>query len=487
MSDPDAPIDRLRDRFVRALLDRADAEGEPAQLVAWNGPLVVLELLGQGAAIALVDSGAFGAAELEDDLRRLLEGQGAGILYLVVTGGGAEARAALDAADRDAPDPNRLGTYHLDAAGRIERVAGRRLGLLDKAARELQKVAPLEQHDVGRYVARLEQSRAEVLRFAEMVNGRPHPATRALGAACIVMFGLTHLWTTSSFEGTLLLAGANSAPYVRSGELWRLLSYAFLHGGVAHLVMNLIGLISFGGFLESLLGWHRYVVLWTAAALGGGVASSLLRGHLLSVGASGALFGLLGAGIVLTLEGSRALPRVIAARMRPRLVGLVALNIAISLLDRVDGAAHAGGAIVGALLAFVPAMRPNLDEGPGGAPKTRRLAGYIAAGLLVASVALALATGRPWRRGSDDRDASDDLAKRHAVPLQRGSWHWVSVGAGARLFKSASFQPMPKLPYALSFEKEPRTERGPGTGTPGVFGLRGCLAPSRSALRARRV
>jgi membrane associated rhomboid family serine protease len=415
-------MDRLRDRYLRALLDRAHADGVPARLVAFREPLVVLELLGENAAIALLDRGDVPPHDFEASLRRLLEGHQAGLLYVVVTGGGAEARAALAAADRSAPDPNRLGTYHLDATGSLARVAGRRLGLLATAARGLGP--PLEQHEVARYVERLEQARTEASRFAELVSRRPHPATRVLGAACIVMFGLTHLWTTASFDRTLLLAGANSGPFVRVGEVWRLLSYAFLHGGVAHLVMNLLGLISFGGFLESLLGWHRYLVLWMAAALGGGIASGLIAGHFLSVGASGALFGLLGAGLVLSLEGTRALPRVVAARMRPRLVGLVALNFAISTLEgvdgagRVDGAAHAGGAVVGALLAFLPAMRPNLDESPEAPSAARRLAGLLAAALLVLCVALALASGRPWKHGSGAPGASELASLRaHAA-------HW---------------------------------------------------------------
>ncbi len=98
--------------------------------------------------------------------------------------------------------------------------------------------------------------------------------------------------------------GESTGRWSLAGEIWRLLSHAFLHGSVVHLLVNSISLFSLGGMLERLLGWRRFLVLYTVSALAGGLASAFVGGARLSVGASGAIFGLLGATFALVRPGA---------------------------------------------------------------------------------------------------------------------------------------------------------------------------------------
>jgi rhomboid protease GluP len=397
-------LDRLRDRMLGAMLSVADERGISAMptLLAELPWITLVALPDQGAGVALLDRGDVGPEELRSRLDRLLAAHAQGVMFLVLVGGTAADRAILQAADREAPDPNRLGVYHLDEAGHFERVAGRRSRLLAGAGPRARQADPVGPEDMKAVVERAQRDQQEAVAFATALEKRPQHATRLLGAACILYFVLSQVWGSQGLGETLLRMGGNSAPLVREGELWRLLSHAFLHGNFFHLAVNLIALISFGGFLEGLLGWRRYLVLYGLSALAGGIASALLGGIVLSVGASGAIWGLMAAGVGLVSARSSLLPRAVAARMRPRLFGVLALNTAFSLLPlftsaRIDLFAHGGGGLIGFALAASGLLTRGLP--PSG--ERERAAVRIGAGamllLLAASVGLALFTGRPWQ------------------------------------------------------------------------------------------
>lgn len=148
----------------------------------------------------------------------------------------------------------------------------------------------------------------------------------------------------------LLAAGALEARAVGAGQYWRLLSATLLHGGLEHLVSNLIALYIVGMVCEHAFGRAQYVVLYVASALGGSLLS-VVTSPGPSVGASGAIFGLQGAAIVVFRRYRHRL------LMRDRRVGFVLFvwavySIAGGLLTPyIDNGAHAGGALAGAVLA----------------------------------------------------------------------------------------------------------------------------------------
>jgi len=387
--DPNASgSEPLFGRVVAALLAPRDG----AVLVAYQEPLAVVELSNEGTGIAVLDATGAPAEEVRQRLDRIFEAHQTGVLIAVVVGGGSQMREAIVAADRAARNADKLGAYHVDDSGRLARVAGRRQGAVVDAVAALGTTRPLSPEEIGSAMARAQHDREEAVRFAATLQGRRPWATWALLAACVVLFFLARHWGQVGRGATQFAMGANSEELVRSGEIWRLLASAFLHGDDLHLIANMLGLYSFGSFLEVAVGWRRFVLLYATSALGGGLASAF-AGHVhSSVGASGAIWGLMTAGLALSLLRRSVFPRRIASGLRSRLVPLVMLNIFLSFIPTIDKWAHGGGGVVG----FALAAAGLLSAHPNGDPRWIRVTALVSAMALVVSVVVALAAGQPW-------------------------------------------------------------------------------------------
>ncbi len=136
-----------------------------------------------------------------------------------------------------------------------------------------------------------------------------------------------------------------------NGEWWRLMTGAFLHGGIFHIAFNMYVLLVIGASLERILGHVRYITLYLVSALGGSIASYLFSDlRTVSVGASGAIFGLMGALLV-------------AGRLRydiRQILILLVINIAIGFVfPGIDWRAHLGGLVTGAAVAAVFTFAPR--------------------------------------------------------------------------------------------------------------------------------
>jgi membrane associated rhomboid family serine protease len=164
--------------------------------------------------------------------------------------------------------------------------------------------------------------------------------------------------------GPVLLELGGEPVGVATGEYYRLFTAAFLHAGVLHLLLNMFALATLGPPLESALGRLRFAALYLLSALGGSVAGFLLAPPAtLSVGASGAIFGLFGAYYVVVrrLGGQTG-----------SIVGLLAVNLVITFaLPFIDWRAHLGGLVTGAVIAVALVHAPrgprrNLVQGGAG-------------------------------------------------------------------------------------------------------------------------
>lgn len=146
--------------------------------------------------------------------------------------------------------------------------------------------------------------------------------------------------------------GGNFRPLTAEGEWWRLVSSMFLHGGVLHLVANMVGLMFVSVFLEPLLGRGRFVIAYLLSGVAGSLASILWHPATVSVGASGAIFGLYGVFLALLL--ARVFPRETNKAFLVSTALFVGYNLLMGLGGGIDNAAHMGGLVMGLLLgAFV--------------------------------------------------------------------------------------------------------------------------------------
>lgn len=242
----------------------------------------------------------------------------------------------------------------------------------------------------------------EILGFAYTLQSRRPWATRVLAGVIVANYALGASHGAPDLTPAVVRMGALVPDRVWDGEVWRLLSAAFLHGSLVHLAANTYVLWQLGTSLERLVGTARFLALYGLAAVGGSLLSlGFLDG--LSVGASGAIWGLMCALFALSFRRG-LLPEDFRRSVRSSLVQTLLINVMISLAPGIDWAAHAGGGLVGAGLAAAglltlgmpkwgePARRPPLDRVPG----FYGVAAAISTVVMGASVAAAVLTGRPW-------------------------------------------------------------------------------------------
>ena len=140
---------------------------------------------------------------------------------------------------------------------------------------------------------------------------------------------------------------ASYGPFVKMGDYYRLISAAFMHANIAHLIFNMYALWIIGMQLESFIGKWRYLVVYLFSAISGSLLSVIVTPNAVSVGASGAIFGLLGALLYFGYHYRVYLGTVIKSQIIP----LIVINLLLGfMVPGIDNAAHIGGLIGGALI-----------------------------------------------------------------------------------------------------------------------------------------
>ncbi|KQP21772.1 rhomboid family intramembrane serine protease [Pseudorhodoferax sp. Leaf267] len=203
---------------------------------------------------------------------------------------------------------------------------------------------------------------------------------------------------TRPLSPELFAWGANAASaVVLDDQWWRLLSATFLHGGLAHLAFNMLGLWEAGKQLCRLLGNGQFLLVYFAAGLSGSAASLHYAAQSsVSVGASGAVFGVLGALLAASWHYRHAVP---PTNLRRLWTGL-GFFIGYSLLhgfsqQNVDNAAHLGGLASGVALGLV-LLAPFDPLASHGRRRVRALLGTVASGIAVVYAVLATPLPLAW-------------------------------------------------------------------------------------------
>jgi len=176
---------------------------------------------------------------------------------------------------------------------------------------------------------------------------------------------VAYLWELAtgalSSDQSLINAGAMYGPAMAGGQWWRIVTGSFLHGGFLHILFNMVALWQVGMFTEQVFGSNRMLLLYAISMFGGGYAIYQFNFNDVTVGASGAIFGIFGsltAGGIMLGERGRSL---VTSN-----VGIIILNLLIGFMapTHISNAGHIGGLVCGFIAGFIFMPRRLLRPAP---------------------------------------------------------------------------------------------------------------------------
>jgi membrane associated rhomboid family serine protease len=214
---------------------------------------------------------------------------------------------------------------------------------------------------------------------------RPEQATRPRRIATWALVGINAAvaaviavaYGSTSDPAVVIRAGGALRGAIDAGEWWRLVATTAVHIGVVHLVLNLLALFAIGRWCESIFGGRAVAAIYVAGGLAGAAASYLIGAAPVSAGASGAIFGVLGALMVELVLYRRTYRRAWQSGMMGALLIAVAAQLALGYSFPQDQWAHAGGFVAGAVLGL--ALSPQ---------RRRRRVVAVASGVIAAAGAV---------------------------------------------------------------------------------------------------
>ena len=221
--------------------------------------------------------------------------------------------------------------------------------------------------------------------------------TVAIVAINALVFLLLEATGGSQDNVNLYRWGAKYGPAIADGEWWRLILPMFMHIGFFHLLTNSIGLLIFGSMAERLLGSPAYLAIYLVTGVLGNVASFIMT-PALGAGASGAVFGVIGAFGVYLLLNREAMGEV-ARQALTSVAFIIGLNIIIGFITPgIDNAAHVGGLLGGLFMSYLVSPRRRVIITPGWSefspPRVtlgvRPQSGFLIAIAIAAGVAIAV-------------------------------------------------------------------------------------------------
>lgn len=241
-----------------------------------------------------------------------------------------------------------------------------------QAFQQVQKTHTTE--DIERWQLQLHQSeeelelvRQQVIQLMEHPSPQPMVTYAIVGVNVLIFIIMTikgvHMFKPGAIE--ILNWGGNISTRTLSGEWWRLFTSMFVHIGIVHLIVNMLVLLMTGIYLEALLGHRRFLLAYLSTGLFASLASIWWHDPpIVSAGASGAVFGILG--VLLALLTTRLLPDMVRKQLLGSLAIMVIYNLANGLKAGVDNAAHIGGLLSGLLMGYgyYFSLRPQKEEKP---------------------------------------------------------------------------------------------------------------------------
>lgn len=154
----------------------------------------------------------------------------------------------------------------------------------------------------------------------------------------------------------LILLGAKVNELISEGQYFRLVSCMFLHGGIVHLAVNMYSLYAIGPMIEKVYGKTKYIAIYFFAGICASIFSYVFSISV-SIGASGAIFGLLGAVLVFAIKSKGKTGNAFIRSI----LSIIFINILIGVtLPNIDNFAHVGGLLGGMLISFLVTFRTEI-------------------------------------------------------------------------------------------------------------------------------
>jgi rhomboid protease GluP len=176
--------------------------------------------------------------------------------------------------------------------------------------------------------------------------------TIALISVNVIMYIITAILSGDIIDSdirALIFLGAKVNELISSGEYYRLITAMFLHGGMMHLLLNMYALNALGPFVEKVYGSTKYVIIYFVAGIVSSIFSYMFSEGV-SIGASGAIFGLFGAVFIFSLK----MKDRVGKGMLKNIISVIGINIFIGIsIPNIDNLAHLGGLIGGILISLM--------------------------------------------------------------------------------------------------------------------------------------
>ena len=207
-----------------------------------------------------------------------------------------------------------------------------------------------------------EKTEKENEEFNDVFSPKRIIFTNIISLICILMYVIVGVYGNNFFNfdaNVLAKFGANNILLVKNGEIYRLLTCAFLHVGLIHLVVNMYSLRVIGPSVESLIGKGKFVFIYLISAISASLMSLVfVDSNIVSVGASGAIFGLMGALLYFGYHYRLYLNDAIKTQIIP----VILFNLIIGfMMPGIDNGAHIGG-LIGGYLATMAIGIKNKSE-----------------------------------------------------------------------------------------------------------------------------
>ncbi len=164
---------------------------------------------------------------------------------------------------------------------------------------------------------------------------------------CVLVFICMYIFGNGSYDSdTLIKFGANIDTYTKNGDYYRLITCMFLHIGILHLICNMYSLYIIGNVVENFFGKWKYLIIYFISGISGSILSMAFSHNTILAGASGAIFGLLGA----LLYFGYYYRAYLGSAGKSTIIQVIFINLLIGfMVPGISNAAHIGGLVGGVL------------------------------------------------------------------------------------------------------------------------------------------